>query len=391
MINTLKIRILSVFCFDSLKGYIYIEAFKEANVREAIEGISALRDSSIKIVPLPEMTQVFNYDKIQKIDLKPKQWVRIKTGLYEGDLAQVVHIEDPINKIYIRLIPRLSEQNSTSKKDNIGDYDRKIKKQVKSRQRLFNPKNFEDVLTKTHPILKEQIYAWNKMTFKDGFLVKSVRAKSLITEDVVPKLDELRIFDMAKMKFNEDEEIRMDFDSLISAIQESEISKKKKFIKGDKIKIIKGGLSNITGRVMSHSNGIVQMMADIEGVNDLLELPEDYVVKNFLPGDLIRVINGPHIGKSGLIVKVEDETVIIFSESTMAEFKVSCQDIVSSANYSYETEQNSYYQLGDLVKINGANIVCYVLDVHKYSLKLIDTRSEIKNVSIKDVMKVTQQ
>ena len=50
------------------------------------------------------MTQVFNYDKIQKVDLKPKQWVRIKTGLYEGDLGQVVHVEDPINKIYIRLI-----------------------------------------------------------------------------------------------------------------------------------------------------------------------------------------------------------------------------------------------------------------------------------------------
>lgn len=337
------------------------------------------------------MTQVFNYDKIQKIDLKPKQWVRIKTGLYEGDLAQVVHVEDPLNKIYIRLIPRLSEQTTIEKKDTIGDYNKKLKKQVKPRQRLFNPKYYEDVMTKIHPILKEQIYSWNKMTFKDGFLIKSVRAKSLITEDVVPKIEELRIFDMAKMKFNEDEEIRMDFDSLISAIQETEINKKKKFVKGDKIKIIKGGLANITGKVMSHNNGIVHMMADIEGVNDLLELPEDYIIKNFLPGDLIRVVDGPHIGKSGLIVKVEDDTVIVFSESTMTEFKVSCHEIVSSADYSYETEHNSYYQLGDLVKINGTNIVCYVLDVHKYSLKLIDARGEIKNVSIKDVMKVTQQ
>ena len=88
-------RILSVSCFDSLKGYIYVEAFKEANVREAVSGISALRENSIKIVPLTEMTQVFNFDQIQKVDLKPKQWVRIKTGFYEGDLAQVVHIEDP--------------------------------------------------------------------------------------------------------------------------------------------------------------------------------------------------------------------------------------------------------------------------------------------------------
>jgi len=337
------------------------------------------------------MTQVFNFDKIQKVDLKPKQWVRVKTGLYEGDLAQVVHIEDPINKIYIRLIPRLSDQTGTEKKDNLGDFNKKLKTQVKARQRLFNPKYYEDVLTKTHPILKEQIYTWNKMAFKDGFLIKSLRTKSLITEDVVPKIDELRIFDMAKIRLNDDEEIKMDFDSLISSIQDTEIIKKKRFVKGDKVKIVKGGLAKITGKVMSHNNGVVQIMADIEGVNDLLELPEDYIVKNFLPGDLIRVINGPHIGKSGLIVKVEDDTVIIFSESTMTEFKVSCHDIVSSANSNYETDHNSYYKLGDLVKINGTNLICYVLDVHKYSLKLIDTRSEIKNVSVKDVIKITQQ
>lgn len=375
-------------CFDSLKGYIYVEAFKEANVREAVSGISALRENSIKIVPLTEMTQVFNFDQIQKVDLKPKQWVRIKTGFYEGDLAQVVHIEDPMNKVYIRLVPRIQEDTFAGKRESNGDYSKK--KSVKPRQKLFNPQNFKDSVLKSHPILSQQCYMWNKQTFMDGFLIKSVRAKSLITEDVIPKIEELRVFDLAKMR-QEGGGTNMDIENLINTIQETQISKKKKFAKGDKIKIIKGGLKGITGRIDSHYEGVVRIIADVQDFTELLELPEDLVVKEFLPGDLVKVVIGPHVGKHGLIVKVEDDTAFIFSESTNSEFKASCHDIVYSNYQMNDSEQNLYYQLGDLVKINGTNTVCYVLDVHKYSLKLIDTRSEVKKVSVSEVTKLTQR
>jgi transcription elongation factor SPT5 len=333
------------------------------------------------------MTQVFNFDLIQKIDLKPKQWVRMKSGLYEGDLAQVVNIEDPLNKIYVRLVPRILEESTGTKKDSLGDYSKKLKKSVRPRQKLFNPQNYSDVAMKTHPILREQCYMWNKQSFKDGFVIKSVKAKSLITEDVGPKIEELRVFDLANMK---NEGGSMDIENLISTLQETEISKKKKFAKGDKIKIIKGGLKGITGRIDSHADGVVRVIPDIEGLTDILEFTEDFVVKEFLPGDLVRVVMGSHIGKQGLIVKVDDDTAHIFSDSTNTEFKVSCHDIVYSTFQSNETEQNLYFQLGDLVKLNGLNTICYVIDVNKYSLKLIDTRCEIKKVSVNEVTKLTQ-
>jgi transcription elongation factor SPT5 len=393
-LKKLIFRILSAICFDSLKGYVYIEAFKEANVREAIQGISALRENSIKVVPISEMTHVFQYDKVQKVDIKPKQWVRIKSGIYEGDLAQVILIEDPINKIYVRLIPRIPEdQTAGGTKYSLSEYNKKLKKSIKPRQKLFNPKNYTGVETKSHPI--GTCTAWNKQTFKDGFLIKQIKAKMLITEDVIPKIEELRIFDLAKYKKNEDDENAeanphtMDIDYLINTIQETEISKKKKFNKGDKVKLNIVGFNGVTGKVVSHHDKIVEIIADIEGVNDVLEFSEDHVVKNFLPGDMVRVVNGPNIGKQGLIVKIEDDTAIVFSEATMMKIKVSCHDLVSASHQNYETDYNPYYQLGDLVRINGTNTVCYVLDVQKYTLKLIDTRSEIKNVSVKDVSKLT--
>jgi transcription elongation factor SPT5 len=365
-----------------LKGYIYIEAFKEANVREAIQGISALYENSIKIVPLAEMIAVFNFDKIEKIDLKAKQWVRIKTGEYQGDLAQVMLVEDQMNKIYVRLIPRLSD-TPVDKKDKKA----KLLKD-KPRKKLFNPTYYDqsEIKQVSHPASVETVYNYNKMYFTlDGFLIKAVKAKSLDTEGDAPTIEELKIFDFSKYK-QEDSNI----ESLISTMEQADITQRKHFMKDDKVKIVKGNLINITGKVISHNNNIVSMVLDVEGLDDIYEIPEAYVVKLFLPGDLVKIIRGNNIGKSGLIVRIEDDIAVIYSESTDSELRVSLHDIIKSSQSSGEVEQNTYFNLGDLVKINGTNNICYVLDVQKHSLKLLDVKSQIQNVGTRDVSKLTQ-
>ena len=37
------LQIKSVICKEGLKGYIYVEAFKQTHVKQAIEGVGALR------------------------------------------------------------------------------------------------------------------------------------------------------------------------------------------------------------------------------------------------------------------------------------------------------------------------------------------------------------
>ncbi len=389
-------------CFESLKGYIYIEAFKEANVREAIQDISFLRENSIKIVPLTEMTQVFNYDKIERLDIKPGKWVRMKFGIYEGDLAQVIDIEDPVSKIYVKLIPRLGDaaslahqQNTNSKASNPFS-GKKPLSLLKPKQKLFNPENFPhaDIKKTTHPVLRDSVDIYGKMAFHDGFLIKSMRAKSLILEDVDPKLDELRIFNYSKYSKKggaDAEESENGLADLINTIQETELSKKKHFKQGDKVRIVTGSLKNIPGKVVSHNQKLVSLIPEIEGYHDVIELPEEYLVKLFLPGDLVKVFAGPNSGKYGLVTRVEDEVAYVYSDTLNAEFKVSCRDLILSSQMVEETYNNSYFQLGDLVKINGTNMVCFVLDVFKHYLKVIDTRNEIKNCNLKDLAKITQK
>jgi transcription elongation factor SPT5 len=327
------------------------------------------------------MTSVFNYDKIQKVDIKPKQWVRMKTGIYEGDLAQVIAVEDPVNKIYIRLIPRLGDAGNKNKKN---DY-------TKPKQKLFTPTVYEqnEIKTTTHPVLRETVYVWNKLSFMDGFLIKSVRVKSLVTENVVPKIEELKIFDFSNYKKNE-EDGSLDVNGLLSSIIDSDLSRKKIFNKGDKVKVVKGSLLGVTGKIIAHSSGLVTLIPDINGFTEPIEMPENYLMKLFLPGDLVRVVSGSNFGKFGIIVKIEEDTAIIYSESTDTEFKVSCHDLVHSSQNVVETDHSNYFQVGDLVKINSNNAICYVLEVQKHLLRLLDTRGEIKSINTRDITKLTQ-
>lgn len=86
------LQIKSVCAKDGLKGYIYIEAFKQTHVKQAIEGMGALARAQFdqKLVPIDEMIDVMRVVK-ETAQLKPKQWVRIKGGRYKNDLARVLY------------------------------------------------------------------------------------------------------------------------------------------------------------------------------------------------------------------------------------------------------------------------------------------------------------
>ena len=119
-------------------------------------------------------------------------------------------------------------------------------------------------------------------------------------------------------------------------------------------------------------------------------MPEDYLAKHFLPGDLVKVDKGTHhIGKHGLIVKIDEDNAIVFCESTNTEFKVSINDLKLSSNTAQETVTEGIFQLEDLVRINGTNNICYVLDLQKHSAKLINFNGEIKIYSLRDITKIS--
>ena len=75
---------------EGIKGYIYIEAFKQQHVKQAIEDIGNLRVGKWQqlMVPIREMTDVMRVVK-ETSGVKRGSWVRIKRGIFKDDVAQV--------------------------------------------------------------------------------------------------------------------------------------------------------------------------------------------------------------------------------------------------------------------------------------------------------------
>lgn len=111
------LSILSVTCTDKVEGYIYVEAFKDIHVREAVKGLSVILGNKCILVPQEEMPVIYQNEK-QTINLERHQWVRAKQGLYGGDLGLVEMISD--NKVWLRVIPRLDLTKDNNKSFGAG-------------------------------------------------------------------------------------------------------------------------------------------------------------------------------------------------------------------------------------------------------------------------------
>lgn len=102
------LQIKSVIAPEGVKGYIYIESYKQTHVKTAIENVGNLRMGKWKqeMVPIKEMTDVLKVVK-ERIGLKVKQWVRIKRGIYKDDIAQVDYVDLAQNQAHLKLLPRI--------------------------------------------------------------------------------------------------------------------------------------------------------------------------------------------------------------------------------------------------------------------------------------------
>lgn len=76
----------------------------QRNMNNFVLGITNLRLSTYfqQMVPIKEMTDVLRVVK-ERIGLKPRQWVRLKRGIYKDDLAQVDYVDMAQNQVHLKV------------------------------------------------------------------------------------------------------------------------------------------------------------------------------------------------------------------------------------------------------------------------------------------------
>lgn len=82
-----------------------------------------------------------------------------------------------------------------------------------------------------------------------------------------------------------------------------------------------------------------------------LEFTANELRKFFKQGDHVRVVGGRYEGDTGLIVRVEQNRIVLFSDVTMHELEVLPRDLQLCSDMASGVDSLGQFQWGDLVQL----------------------------------------
>ncbi|CAH1787389.1 unnamed protein product [Owenia fusiformis] len=369
------LAIKSVVAKEGLKGYIYIEAFKQTHVKQAINGIGNLRIGqwNQQMVPVKEMTDVMRVVK-DTVNLKPKAWVRLKRGIYKDDLAQVDYVDPVQNIVFLKTIPRIDYTRMRGALRGTGDAEKRKRKR-RPAQKLFDVDSIRAIGGEVSSDGDFLIFEGNKYSRK-GFLYKNFVMSAIVAEGVKPTLSELEKF--------EDQPDNMEMELIPRSGGSGEVTHS--FIPGDNVEVAEGELINLQGKVISVDGNKIIMMPKHEDLKDPLEFPAHELKKFFKMGDHVKVIAGRYEGDTGLIVRVEDSMVVLFSDLTMHELKVLPRDLQLCADMATGVDTLGQFQFGDLVQLD-AQTVGVIVRLEKEHFQVLSMHNKVIHVKHQAVTK----
>uniref|UniRef100_A0A8D2JF13 Transcription elongation factor SPT5 n=1 Tax=Varanus komodoensis TaxID=61221 RepID=A0A8D2JF13_VARKO len=393
------LQIKSVVAPEHVKGYIYVEAYKQTHVKQAIEGVGNLRMGywNQQMVPIKEMTDVLKVVK-EVTNLKPKSWVRLKRGIYKDDIAQVDYVEPSQNQISLKMIPRIDFDRIKARM-SLKDWFAKRKKFKRPPQRLFDAEKIRSLGGDVASDGDFLIFEGNRYSRK-GFLFKSFAMSAVITEGVKPTLSELEKF--------EDQPEGIDLEVVTESTGKE---REHNFQPGDNVEVCEGELINLQGKILSVDGNKITIMPKHEDLKDMLEFPAQELRKYFKMGDHVKVIAGRFEGDTGLIVRVEENFVILFSDLTMHELKVLPRDLQLCSETASGVDVGGQHEWGELVQLDPQKVgvivrlereTFQVLNMHgkvvtvrhqavnrkKDNRFAVALDSEQNNIHVKDIVKV---
>lgn len=348
--------ILSVFQRDSFKGYIYIEAKKPEAIERALTGMVNVYAQQRIIVPVSEYPDLLKQVKSSDVEIVPGIYIRITRGKYKGDLAIVDNLSENGLEVRCKLVPRLDY----GKNDDFTADGKRVKLKVRPIPRLFNEQEARmydgDFL---QPGRGPRSYVYRGEEYMEGFLFKDFKLQFIQTKDVHPTLEELDRFQTANV-----EEEGLDLAAVAASLKNSKnqgSGQVNSFQPGDKVEIRRGEQAKTIGKVLSVSLNEVTMIVtesgDIKFVNQELTVPANDLRKVFTAGDHVKVIEGKHSDQTGLVIKIDGDSVVLVSDQTKEDVRVFANYLIKATDTSSSADiVNSKYEIKNLVQLNASTV-----------------------------------
>ncbi len=98
--------VVAVFCIPKLRGRVYFETSDTLQAFELLKNCVLVYWSNMYLVGEEERVELLSPHRIQK-NIKVNDLVRIRSGLFRQDIAQVVKVESNAEFYHVIAIPRL--------------------------------------------------------------------------------------------------------------------------------------------------------------------------------------------------------------------------------------------------------------------------------------------
>ncbi|MCJ1282111.1 transcription elongation factor spt5 [Xylographa opegraphella] len=371
----------------TMMGYIYVEARKQADILTSFENVLNLYPrTKMVLVSIKEMPDLLRVTKSRQ--LQPGGYVRLKRGKYAGDLAMIDDVETNGLEVTLRIVPRLDY--GLNEDANAPMIDNGVKGDAQKRKRqngagLVNPASRppQRLFSETEAKKKHSKYLQSMSTFDkknwqylgdnyvNGLLIKDFKIQHLVTDNVVPKLEEITKLTAGA----EDGTENIDLTALAASLRNN--SGSDNYLPGDMVEVYEGEQSGVCGKAISVRGDIVTLSV-IEGElhGQSIEVPSKGLRKRFRAGDHVKVIGGSrYVDEVGMVVRIKDDLVTILSDMTMREITVFSKDL-REASDSGAAGGLGRYDIHDLVQLDPATVGC-VIKVDRESLRLLDQNGSV--------------
>ncbi|GAM17692.1 hypothetical protein SAMD00019534_008670 [Acytostelium subglobosum LB1] len=381
-----RILIKSVLAPHHLPGQVYIEAERELHVKQAIRGIASIMYSGMMLIPLKDMIEILSTNRKSTV-LPRGTWVRCRLGKFKDDIGQVVEYDAERGRCVIKLMPRIDPSGPSH-----DDGEKALKKNVRHPQRFFNDKDLSGKgyeITKKKDAHNEVYYILDNEKYKNGFLFKQMRITSIVSDGVVPSLEELQRFQDRNDYYDEENENEAESDfknmNIVDAQSIPKVAARPiSFSKGDTVKVIEGDLKHLMGVVESVDDRSVSIMPLHDSLREVLIFQPSELQKYFKIGDHVKVIAGRYEGETGLVLRIEEAAAVLLSDLTISEIKVRPQDLQECTEISTGKLELGNYELYDLVQITPQK-VGIIIKVERDSFKIMDENSNVTSVKLQEI------
>ncbi|KAK1936861.1 KOW motif family protein [Babesia divergens] len=373
-----NLGIYSCFAPDGVKGFLYIEADTKSAIIEALSDFRNINLRKLKMVPINEVSSIYAMESQQILTPLIGEYVRIKSGRYAGDLAQVYESDELNGIVVVKVIPRLREDDVEAEQQ-LGEDGFPIIKSSKethaqTKAKLYVKRLFDREAVELKGGLIEQgftpgTFRYNNMTFLDaGFLLLRISVRRLTVGSAVDAtLSELKEFNLEN-----------NYENVANVIKNSNLHL---FRLGEKIRVTRGELTNVIGYIAKMHLEEIEIQPEDTTIPNFRIHPSS-IMKHFREGDNVRIIDGINKGESGLIslVDFDKKNAVVFSPQKSEQFKVKMDYLVlvkESINFESLGSLNGYF-LGDLVQSSKGEIGVIVSISKSCFNVLLDTNIEVK-------------